>query len=86
MDNLAKIIHELKAINSDLEAFNNKQSAIGDTLKMSKIYNFDDPYPEMVQEYLATRTHDQLYNLLLEIMTERQIDDLIDRIEEEEND
>ena len=59
--------------------------AIDKKVKTSQIYNFDDPYPEMVQEYLATRTHEQLYNLLLEIMTGCQIDDLIDRIEEEEN-
>ena len=85
MDNLARIIHELKAINTDLESFNNKQSAIGETLKKSNVDVFDDPYPEIVKEYLYTRTHEQLYDLLLEIMTLGQVDDLIDRIEEQEN-
>lgn len=33
MDNLARIIHELKAINADLEAYNNKEMAIGSSLK-----------------------------------------------------
>ena len=78
---MEKLREILDGMLEDFKELNDKPMAID-----SKIYYFDDPYPEMVQEYLATRTHDQLYNLLLEIMTERQIDDLIDRIEEEEND